>query len=222
MTSSLADDLRNSIESWARKLRDESALSALVQQKRLTPRALAFYLESLRHLFQNSERHLPLALRGAEQRGDAALAQHFRRKIKEEDGHDLWAANDLSKLPAAITAGQRPAQAVSELLALQRELIGEHPVYFAVYILWAEYFTVLLGDEWLEALASCGFPRSQVSAIAKHVDADREHARQCFDEIDSLWHGEPAAELLLRSVERAGRLFEAFCDEICVEARRAA
>jgi hypothetical protein len=218
----LSIDLRQAIERWARELRDTSALSALVQQKQLTPRALAFYLESLRHLFQNSERNLPSALRGAEALGDAELAEHFRRKIAEEDGHDLWAASDLAKLPAAITAGQRPAQGVLDLLALQRQLIAEHPLYFAVYILWAEYFTVLLGDDWLEALASCGFPRAQVTAIAKHVEADREHARESFDEIDRLWHGEPAPELLLQAVARAGRLFEAFCDEICAEARRAA
>lgn len=222
MTTSLANNLRDSIELYARKLREQSALSALVQKRQLTPRALAFYLESLRHLFQNSERHLPLAFEKAEERGDVPLAEHFRRKIEEEHGHDLWAAADLNKLPSAITADQRPARAVSELLALQRQLIGEHPLYFAAYILWAEYFTVLLGDDWLDALESCGFPRSQVTAIAKHIEADREHTRQSFGEIDQLWRGEPSEEQLLQAVARAGRMFEEFCDEICAEARRAA
>ena len=222
MTSSLASELRTSIERWALQLRDTSALSALVQKQQLTPRALAFYLESLRHLFQNSEQHLPLALQKAEELGDETLAAHFRRKIEEEDGHDLWAIEDLAKLPSTVTTGQRPADAVTELLALQRQLIGQHPIYFAVYILWAEYFTVLLGDDWLAALESCGFPRSGVSAISKHLAADREHTRRSFDEIDSLWRGAPSADLLLRSIERAGELFEAFCDEICAEARRAA
>ena len=101
-------------------------------------------------------------------------------------------------------------------------MVAEHPLLYVAYILWAEYFTVLLGDDWLDALADCGFGRSQLTAVAKHVEADRDHIQSGFGEVDQLWHGEPPADHMLRVVERAGRLFSRFCDEICVEARRAA
>ena len=39
------------------------------------------------------------------------------------------------------------------------------------YILFAEYFTVLLGPEWLAAIESgSGVPRSAVSVVAPHVE----------------------------------------------------
>jgi hypothetical protein len=219
---SLATLLREAIERWALKLRDTSQLSQLVQAQQLTPRALAFYLESLRHLFQNSQQNLALAAQRCRDLNELELAEYFARKAEEEVGHDAWAKSDLAKLPRELSSTQRPASAVLELIDLQRDLIAQHPLCFAAYALWAEYFTVLLGDQWLDALAGCGYPRTQVTAIAKHIEADREHARRGFDEIDALWHGQPPPEALLRSVQRAGGVFETFCDEICAESRRAA
>jgi len=81
---------------------------------------------------------------------------------------------------------------------------------------------VLLGDEWLDALATYGYDRSKLSAVAKHLDADREHVAVGFVEVDRLWHGDPELGTLTESVAQAFAIFEEFCDEICAEARRAA
>jgi hypothetical protein len=220
--TTLAVALRESIENWAENLRQNSPLGVLAKAGTLPPRAMALYLESLRYLFQNSQRNLAIALRHSEQAGDAGLVDYFQRKMREEEGHDRWAANDLQQLPRGVTQGIQPAPSMLALIELQRTLVERHPLCFAVYILWTEYFTVLIGDEWLDALATCGYDRTQVSAIAKHIEADREHARAGFNEIDGLWRGVPEAGAILGVVEEAGQVFEAFCDEICGEARRAA
>jgi len=214
--------LRQTIERSADDLRQTSALATLVKKGGITPRAIALYLESLRYLFASS----PELLRTAAERSDAlarpALGDYFRSKLHEEQGHDSWAATDLARLPAAVSAGVRPAQAVVDLVILQRSLIARDPMCYAAYVLWAEYLTTLLGAEWLAALAAMGYKREQLSSVAKHLDADQEHAPRGFDEVEALWQGEPAVAVVVEAVEQAARIFRAFCDEICAEAQRAA
>jgi hypothetical protein len=219
---SIVGKLRQSIEHSANDLRQNSALARLVKQGRITPRAIALYLESLRYLFSYSEPHLLQAAERADALGDVRLGDYFREKAAEEKGHDGWASADLARLPAASSAGVEPAHAIRELVSLQRALISQHPMCYAAYVLWAEYLTTLLGDEWLAALAAAGYGRDQLSAAAKHLDADREHVLRGFADIEALWQGKPEPSIVLAAVERAARVFRAFCDEICSEAERAA
>lgn len=218
----IVNELRLAIEHSADDLRRNSALARLVKSGRITPRAIALYLESLRYLFSHSEQHLLSAARRADVLGEPGLGHYFREKAIEEKGHDSWASADLARLPAASSAGIEPAQAVRGLVLLQKTLIAQHPMSYAAYVLWAEYLTTLLGDEWLAALAAAGYTRDQLSAAAKHLDADREHVLRGFADIEALWHGQPDPVLVLSAVERAAELFRAFCDEICSEAQRAA
>jgi hypothetical protein len=220
--TTLAAQLKRAIEQWAHDLVRDSLLLELAKQGKLPPRAFALYLESLRYLFQHSQQNLLLAAAAARHIAHPELAAYFERKAHEERGHDHWAQSDLSWLPASAAQDLQPAPAIEELVALQRTLIEQHPIYMMVYTLWAEYFTVLLGDEWLDALSVSGYRRAQVSSIARHIDADREHAAGGLAEVDRLWPGQPESGSLLGVVQRAGRIFERFCDEICGEAERAA
>jgi hypothetical protein len=80
---------------------------------------------------------------------------------------------------------------------------------------WAEYLTALLGDEWLKLLAHNGYDRDAVSAVSRHVEADSQHAPAGFTALDHFWEGTPSAQRILEAVERAQRLFELLCEEIC-------
>jgi hypothetical protein len=222
MTTTLATQLKTTIERWAEELRRTSGLAALARQGKLPPRAVALYLESLRYLLHNSQLNLVVASAASEKLGDLELAGYFARKAHEEIGHEHWAIDDLNRLPEAATAGLRPSAGMLSLVEWQRNLIERHPVCFAAYALWAEYFTVLVGDEWLDGLAASGFERGQISSITKHLQTDRAHAAHGFAEIDQLWQGQPEAAVIIEAVERAGQIFERFCDEICGEAARAA
>lgn len=211
----LARELQSSIDAWTDQLWRDSRLAQLTRNGALSERALALYLESLRFLFQHSQRNLVAAQARAQTLDDHRLATIFGAKAAEETGHDQWASRDLSGLTLSSLHGIEPAAASRRLVELQRELITEHhPLCFFAYSLWAEYMTVRLGDVWLSALASNGYARSSVTAVANHVDADREHAAEGFAVLDQLWDGQPERALILRSVERAQALFEAFCDEI--------
>lgn len=221
MTTSVSLEVKQAIEAWVAHFR-QSVLREAARMPDLPPRLVGRYLESLRYLLLHSERHLVVAAARSQALGRAGLAALFQRKSHEEDGHVAWADSDLSQLPAAATAGLTPAPGIIELVELQRELIDRDPLLFAVYTVWAEYMTVLTGGEWLAILSACGYEHTQVSAVSKHLEVDREHATHCFDELESLWTGEPSLEALLAVIERAGRIFEKFCDELRNEVRSAA
>ena len=214
MTESLSRLVKSSIDSWAKRLRAESPLTAAAESGQLSPRALALYLESLRYVFVHSQANI----RAAAQRADALqlpeLAAYFRAKASEEQGHERWAENDLQQLPSDAVRGIEPARACRALVTLQQALIDQHPLCFLAYTVWAEYLTASLGSEWLSLLANCGYDRGSVSAVAKHLEADVDHAFEGFDALDRLWHGEPDAAEILAAVEHAELGFDAFCTEI--------
>jgi hypothetical protein len=211
----LATELRSSIDAWTDQLWRESKLAQLARHGALSERAMALYLESLRFLFHHSQHNLVAAQERARALNDERLANIFGAKAAEEIGHDQWASRDLSVLTVNALDGIEPAAASRQLVELQRQLIMEHhPLCFFAYSLWAEYMTVRLGDAWLSALANNGYARGAVTAVANHVDADREHAAEGLAVLDQLWDGKPERALILRSVVQAQALFEAFCDEI--------
>jgi hypothetical protein len=214
--------MKQAIEQYAVELGTKTQLAEIAQRGELTPRAMALYLESLRYLFQNTQRHLALAATRCEQLGRGKLAKYFRRKAGEEQGHDRWAINDLSRLPPAAVVGIRPAPAVRALVDLQARFIQDEPLCFVAYLQWAEYFSVHVGDAWLDALAKSGYQRTQVTAIDNHLETDRHHAAAGFSEIEDLTEGRADPALLLAAIEQAGSVFESLCNEICMASRSAA
>jgi hypothetical protein len=213
--------LRSLIEPWAEALL-QNPLAVLARSGRLPPRALGLYLVSLRYLFASSQHTLRLATERSAQLGDDKLTEFFRRKSREEVGHDHWATDDLTHLPASTTDRLEPARSVERLVELQKSAIAQHPLCFVAYILWAEYFSILVGDSWLDALETSGYARTQVTAISKHLELDRHHAVRVLQEIDELDGGTLERRALAITVERACALFEAFCEEICAVAAEAA
>lgn len=214
--------LKQQIEDWSAHLLRTSPLLTLAERGALSPAAMAKYLGSLRHLFACSERNLRKAAARAHSLGLAPLAEHLAHKAGQERGHDLWAEDDLASLPDTVRRNSAPTRELLRLVELQAHLIARHPLCFLAYALWAEYFTVLISDAWLAALAQSGFARGQVSAIAKHVDADREHAATGLNVIDDFWTGDPALGEITTGVADASSIFESFCLEICHEGSHAA
>jgi hypothetical protein len=217
---SIGSAAQETIERLTAELRERSPMLSIANAGRFSARALGLYLESLRYLFQQSQLNLQLASQVTRLRGDPRLAEHFAHKAVEERGHDAWALNDLSQLAAAVTQGLHPLPSVVRLVELQRTLLSRHPLLFFVYALWAEYFTVLVGDEWIDALKHSGYAPGQLSAVGNHVSADRDHAREGFHVLDALWRGEPSREELCAAIAEAAKTFEGFCDEVCAEALR--
>lgn len=212
----IASALRVEIERYAARMPHENPLFVRASEGTLTPVHLAHYLASVKHLVEHSLPHLRRAAGHARAAGDDRLVRHFAKKCGEEAGHELWAEADIQKNERRTrVVGQRARPSVNELIRFIEDTIDEDPVLYLSYILFAEYFVVLLGPAWLALLEErCGIPRSQMTFVGNHAELDRDHAEEAFDHIDELV-GDPRKlrrmrEVLIESIRR----FDAFATDV--------
>jgi hypothetical protein len=148
---------------------------------------------------------------------------HYEEKRVEELGHEKWADGDIANLTDGVLSPARAdvVPAVHELVRFLTETIDEDPPLYLSYILFVEYLTVLLGPEWLLLLEQrCGIPRSSMTVIGNHVEADQGHVEEALDRIDALV-GEPdklprMREILIQSM----RHFDRLCAQVTLDPAR--
>jgi hypothetical protein len=215
----IASALRIEIDRYAMNARQVNPLYRAANAGSFTTANLRSYLVNIHRLVCHTPIHLVQARDRARDLGDERLAVHFENKRLEEQGHDAWAERDLAR--TSTTSTFPPPQIVSsmnDLLEYLRNTIDRDPVLYLAYVLFAEYVTVLVGDEWLGLLeTNCGIPRSGVSVVGNHVELDREHVEHALDEIDALV-GDPRKLPELRAVLLdTFRLFDRFCADVTRE-----
>lgn len=212
----IAAILKTDIETFAERMR-RSPLLRLAQQGRVSPQAVAAYLTSILSLIRHTPIYLERARVRAEHLGERELADYFATKLREETGHDRWAENDVASLSSAfaVVTPERPLPSVSGLIGYLRSAIDDDPARYLAYILFAEYFTVLLGPEWISALENnCGVASSSMSVVERHVELDRRHVREGLAEIDLLVRDAARIAPIRETLERSMAYFSGFCDEL--------
>ncbi len=213
----VSEILKLEIEKYATRLRDSNSIYTLAQVGELTPPAIVAYVTSVRFLIEQSNASLGFAQKRAEELGEERLARFFQQKAREEEGHAEWAKNDIMLLSALfkVTAPVKPAKAIADLLEYLHVMIGENPLHYVAYILFAEYLTVLAGPEWLRLLEDrCGIPNSAMSVVGNHIELDKKHVSEGLHEIDSLVGNLQCVDPMLASLHRSMDYFDAFCSEI--------
>jgi pyrroloquinoline quinone (PQQ) biosynthesis protein C len=184
----IAGRLKAEIETYASRLDRADSLLAAARRGEVTVDMVQAYLNGILYNIGHTVRHLALAAQRAREVDRPDLARYFEHKIGEEQGHDKWAQNDLGALgrsPAAASA--EAPRACVELIAFLDQSIVHAPASYLAYILFAEYFTVLVGPAWIAALEQhCGIPRSALTVVANHVELDEDHVQEGLREIDAL------------------------------------
>jgi hypothetical protein len=171
------DKIKEIIQAITKDLQARHPLLLGAENGTITPGVVALYLHNLAYLFQQTTVYLERARDVSLERSLPELAKFMDDKIPEEKGHDQWAKSDL--LHHTSPKNREELMVVSEmerLVVYVRELIDSDPRLFLAYMIFAEYFTVLAGPEFLKNLETkCGIPRSQMTAIANHEEADQHH-----------------------------------------------
>jgi hypothetical protein len=210
----IANALRAEIDRYAVWARQSNPLFLKARDGSFTTGHLRRYLVNIHRLVCHTPIFLVRARDRAMALGDDQLTSHYEGKRLEEQGHDAWAERDIARVPSVHPDQTQIASSMDDLLDYLRETIDRDPTLYLAYILFAEYLTVLMGDEWLGLLeANCGIPRSGVSVVGNHVELDREHVEHALDQIDELV-GDPA-----KLPEMRGVLIETFSyfDNFCAE-----
>jgi pyrroloquinoline quinone (PQQ) biosynthesis protein C len=220
----IADVLKTDIEAYGDRMR-KSALLCLAREGRVPATTVAAYLSSILHLIRYTPVYLELARKRAAELGEHELAAHFESKLRQESGHDEWARSDLAGVARSfeISIPEAPLSAMDGLIAYLNEAIEDHPSRYLAYVLFAEYFTVLAGPEWITALeAHCGVPASSMSVVARHVELDQAHVAEGLAEIDNLVRDPARLPALRETLYESMRFFSGFCDELAAMSRHAA
>ncbi len=213
----ISDALVREIEDYAEKVRTHASLLQLARDGRLSPQTIATYLANIHFLIRHTPPFLDLARANCACRGEAAIAEFFALKAREEVGHDRWAEQDLATMSEifGVYPAVKPTRSMKELVDQLRLTIEKEPSSYLAYVFFAEYFIVLLGAEWLQALnGSCGVPASALSVIGKHVELDKAHVAEGFSEIEKLVTDETMLAPLLQTLRRTTHSFDLFFDEL--------
>lgn len=189
---------------------------AQAKQGKVGASQVANYLASLHFLLSQTVPHMEKARAQSVRLGQAGLVSFFERKLVEEVGHEKWAEDDLRKLAEHNGAALgRPVPAAVELGDYLTDLIEKDPRLYVVYVVCTEYFTVLAGPAWIQALTeNCGIPDGALTAASKHVEADLEHAAHGFADIDSLITDPALGQAVADTVDRTMRLFDQLFREV--------
>jgi len=184
-----ATTLQREIERHALDMRVTNPFFAQAAAGTITPQTVARYLAGLRFMLRLTPSYFSRARDLSREKGYEAAMTCFAGKLAEEQGHDLWAEQDIQHIRLRFELGDdpEPVEAIFELSDYLWAMIERDPRLFLAYSLWAEYITVLMGGEFVSHLVErCGIPKAATSAIANHVELDREHAVAGFAALDTL------------------------------------
>jgi pyrroloquinoline quinone (PQQ) biosynthesis protein C len=213
----ISEALRKDIDEYAQALR-RSPLLEDAKAGRVTPAVVGRYLASIHYLLTQTPIHLALAQERALGHGRAALVRYYQQKLLEEQGHHHWAEADQSRLAELFgeVAVQNPAPTMIALVRNTRAIIERDPILYLAYILFAEYFTVVIGPEWITALDEhCGIPISALTAVSQHVELDKHHVVEGCREMDALVEDDRLLEPMRQALRETMSHFTAFCDDLC-------
>ncbi len=209
----IGNALRVEIERYSADIRRMNPLFTKVDDGTMTRASIARYLVNLHALLAHSPTVFFHAAARARALGDVKLAEHYEQKHGEEQGHDVWAERDIQRVSDVVPAmpSDDIVPAMNELLAYLDDMVEADPSMYLAYMFCAEYFTVILGPEWLAGLeARCGIPRSSMTAIDNHVELDKHHVEEALDCIDELVADprkiEPMREVLRRTFDFFARI----------------
>lgn len=211
------NQLKVEIETYAERLRRSSRLLKRARSGELSTQAVQTFLWNIRYVLLQSTPNLELAESVARERGYAELADFYAKKILEEDGHDRWAEQDLLSLNPVLDlrSDVAPLTPLTELMEFLRTTVRREPTHFLVYLLFAEYLTVLLGPEWVTTLAAhCGIPASSMTSIGKHAELDKHHVQDDLLVMSSLLPADVDAADLLAGLRQFMSYWERFYDEV--------
>jgi pyrroloquinoline quinone (PQQ) biosynthesis protein C len=216
-TQKLSELLMSDIESFVDEFRGTNELLQSTKAGRVTPHILGTYLRSLYFLIQQTAIHLSRAADRARSLGLIDLANHFAAKSRDEAGHEHWAEADMKRLSEAfgIVVPVEPTPEMRSIVDANEQIVMNDPEAYLAYILFAEYVTVVLGPEWLDALAkNCGISPSFVTVIEEHVELDKHHVLEGCHEIDTLV--DPGrADAMRQALRGMTNRFASFCDALC-------
>lgn len=218
MASTLYDQLTQRIAAHFQKLKSQNIFYQRIFSGQLTVDELVLFIKNVSYLTSYTPVHLNMAQDAAEKRGLKHLAAYFKAKKKEEAGHDQWGENDIQGIAASFPVSIKNLPVLPEMktyVAANEDLIKKDPYLYFVYILFAEYYTVIAAPESLSAIEKhCKVPKDLVSIISNHAELDKHHVEEWAEEAREVGIDPQRSREYLEALEQIFKRYDAFCQAL--------
>ncbi|WP_141733056.1 iron-containing redox enzyme family protein [Oligoflexus tunisiensis] len=175
-------NLTHHIQNYFRSLKKSNRFYQRIFDGSLTVTELSSFLQNVSFLTAHTPQHLTLARDLASTQGYPVLAAYFAEKLGEEVGHDQWGHDDVKALKERfpqMVAGPGILPEMRAFIASNEAMIRRNPFDYFIYVLYAEYFTVLAGPASLNAIErNSRIPQSMMTIIGKHAELDQHHVAE--------------------------------------------
>jgi hypothetical protein len=182
--------LTRHIQAFFRTLQQSNSFYQRIFAGSVTAAELTQFLQNVSYLTAHTPQHLQLAQSIAVAQGHEALARYFEKKLGEEVGHDQWGHEDVAALRKRFQVNTEQLGILPEMrafIANNEALIRHDPFHYFIYVLYAEYFTVIAGPTCLKAIEkNKQIPSSMLSIIGKHAELDQHHVAEWAEEAAQL------------------------------------
>jgi hypothetical protein len=208
------------VEEFYRHLKNDNHFFRSVFNGRVGAEHLYFLTKSINHAIENNYRHFAIGLEESTKRNLPKLAEFYKHKHKEEFGHDQWAKSDMENLLSRIPPSSPYLTmdlGISRLVAYNDKIIRQDPHRYLVYMVFAEYLTVIGGSEIWGPLQKLKFGEKDFSVITKHVELDKHHVKEWGEVIEDLVDTKVYAPIFMEDLKNICQLYFEFTDEICRE-----
>lgn len=187
----IAAQLKKDIESFYQRCLKENPLFTRIMNGEVTVTEISQFTTDILYLISHTPIYLQLAEKIAREKNMGRIANYFEEKITEEEGHDEWAKNDLSKMKKSHAVNSTSVSgAMKKLVSYIEKTIRENPNNYVPYIFFAEYFTVIATPPLVGALKkNMQFDESMLSVFTNHAELDKHHVAEGMTAIDSIYSG---------------------------------
>lgn len=201
---------------FTERLQSEHPLMQAARRGGVAPKTVASYLAGVKYLLDHTTVHLETAASFALQNEWPEIAEFFKHKQREEEGHSRWAESDLEQMGRVFgVTGAGVPDSMVKMVEFIGEMVRDRPAHYLGYILFAEQSMVQAGAVWAKALEDyCGIPGSALTAVTKHVELDQFHVADGRDEINRLLRDATETAPFVDTLREAMSHLEAFCDEL--------
>lgn len=176
------DDLASKINDYYSVLKKENSFFKKIFSGTLEPEQLELYLFNMKASLKSTIVQCKNGAKRCEITGDRKLRDFFLLKAQEEVGHDQWAEEDLENIYKEFTIENKKSSLsihMVNIIEYNNALIEKDPRLYLVFMMFAEYFTVIAGPECIEKFNTlCNIPTNCVSVIEKHATLDQEHVHE--------------------------------------------
>jgi len=218
LSMTVYQNLTQHIQKFFRSLKKDNPFYRRVFEGTLTATELTKFLQNVSFLTAHTPQHLKLAQSIAAAEGHQALAHYFEVKLGEEVGHDQWGAEDVKALQARFQVNTDQLGILPEMrafIASNEDMIRRDPFHYFIYVLYAEYFTVLAGPACLAAIEkNSQIPKSMMTIIGKHAELDQHHVAEWAEEAQKLGLSLEQASAYCKVLDGIMERYANFCNAL--------